>query len=75
MQEVGHGTTSSRTNEEKLENFIITSDLLIMNEDNGIPTFQSTGGRSWIGFTICNNLLAHCTKDLTCGEQVAPTTT
>jgi hypothetical protein len=45
-----------------LEEFIITSDLLLMNEATGIPTFETIRGRSWIDLTLCNNVLAQNTR-------------
>ena len=41
-----------------LEEFMITSNLLIMSEATDIPTFETTRGRSWIDLTLCNNILA-----------------
>ena len=52
-----------------LEEFIITSDLLVMNEANDVPTFETIRGRSWIDLTICNNILAQNTRRWTCGEE------
>ena len=54
---------------KSLEEFIITSDLLLMNEATDIPTFETIGGRSWIDLTLCNNILAQNTKSWTCGEE------
>jgi hypothetical protein len=36
-----------------LEEFIITSNLLLMNEATGIPTFETIRGRSWSDLTLC----------------------
>ena len=52
-----------------LEEFIITSNLLIMNEVTDIPTFETTRGRSWIDLTLCNNMLAQKTSGWTCSEE------
>jgi hypothetical protein len=43
-------TTNQR--EELLEEFIITNNLFIINEYIGIPTFETSGGRSNIDLTI-----------------------
>lgn len=40
-----------------LEEFLIENKLLVMNEDNGRPTFQSNRGASNIDLTICNHTL------------------
>jgi hypothetical protein len=48
---------------------LITSDLLLMNEASGIPTFETIRGRSWIDLTLCNNILAENTGRWTCGEE------
>ena len=52
-----------------LEEFIITSDLLLMNEATGIPTFETIRGRIWIDLTLCNNILAQNTKKWSCREE------
>jgi hypothetical protein len=54
---------------ETLEEFIITSDLLLMNEVTGIPTFKTIRGCSWIDLTLCNNVLAQNTRRWMCGEE------
>jgi len=45
-----------------LEEFIITSYLLLMNEATDIPTFETIRGHSWIYLTLCNNILAQNTR-------------
>jgi hypothetical protein len=41
-----------------LEEYRITSDLLVMNEDSDVPTLESSRGRSWIDLTLCNSTIA-----------------
>jgi len=45
-------------------------DLLIMNVDSDVSTFESSRGRSWIDLTLCNNTLAEKMGGWTCGEEV-----
>ena len=52
-----------------LEEFIITSDLFLINQESDIPTFETLRGRSWIDLTICNNILVQKTRRWTCGEN------
>jgi len=52
-----------------LDEFIITSDLLLMTVASGIPTFETIRGRSWIDLTVCNNILALNTRRWMCGEE------
>jgi len=52
-----------------LKEFIITSDLLLMNETTGIPTFETIRGRIWIDLTLCNNILAQNTRKWSCREE------
>ena len=52
-----------------LEEFIISRDLLIMNEESDIPTFETIRGRSWIDLTICNKTLAQKIAGWSCGEE------
>lgn len=40
-----------------LEEFLIANQLYVMNEDNGLPTFQSSRGSSRVDLTLCNNTL------------------
>jgi hypothetical protein len=49
-----------------LEEFIITSDLVIMNEAIEIPTFETARGHSWIDLTLCNNRIAQNIRRWTC---------
>jgi hypothetical protein len=53
-----------------MEEYIITRDLLIMNGDSDVPTFESSRGRSWIDLTLCNSTLAQKRRGWTCGEEV-----
>jgi hypothetical protein len=61
----------TQTNErgKNLEEYIITSDQFLMNKEIGIPTFQTTRGRSWIDLTLCNNTLAQNLRGWMCGEN------
>ena len=59
----------TNTRGRALEEFIITRDLLIINEANDTPTFETNRGRSWIDLTIFNNILAQKTRGWTCGEE------
>ena len=61
----------TQTNErgKNLGEYIITSDLYLMNEETGIPTFETIQGRSWIDLTLCNNRLAQKLRGWTCGEN------
>jgi len=52
-----------------LEEFIITCDLLIINEVTDIPTFETNRGHSWIDLTLCNNILAQKTRGWMCGKE------
>jgi hypothetical protein len=61
--------TCTNTRERALEEFIITRDLLIINEATDIPTFQTNRGQSWIDLTLSNNILAQKTRGWTCGEE------
>jgi len=59
-----------------LEEYIITRDLLIMNEDSDVPTFESIRGRSWIDLTLCNSTQAQKIEDGRAERKlVAPTIT
>jgi hypothetical protein len=42
---------------KNLEEFIITSDLFLMNEETDTPTFETVRGRSWIDLTLYNNIV------------------
>ena len=57
------------------EEFIITSDLFLRNEETGIPTFETIRGRSWIDLTLCNNILAQNTRRWTADRKKAALTT
>ena len=50
-----------------LEEFIITSDLFLMNEETDCPTFETVRGRSWIYLTLCNNIRAQKIRRWACG--------
>lgn len=54
---------------KKLEEFITTSDLNILNEDNETPTFETVRGQSKIDLTISNNALCHFITGWKCGEK------
>ena len=60
-----HGTQTNQRGKH-LEEFIITSDLILMNEETDIPTFENIRGRSWIDLTLCNNTLAQKTRRWNC---------
>jgi hypothetical protein len=53
-----------------MEEYIIMRDLLIMNVDSDVPTFESSRGCSWIFLTLCNSTLAQKIRGWTCGEEV-----
>ena len=61
--------TSTNQRGKSLLEFIMTSNLLIMNEATDIPRFETSRGRSWIDLTPCNNILAQKTSGWTCGEE------
>jgi hypothetical protein len=63
-----HGTQTNQRG-KNLEDFIINSDLFVMNEETGIPTFETIWGRSWIDLTLCNNILAQKLRGWACGEN------
>ena len=54
---------------KNLEEFIITSYLILMNEETDIPTFETIRGRSWVDMTLRNNAPAQKTIRWTCGEN------
>jgi hypothetical protein len=60
-----HTNARGRTMEE----YIITKDLHILNTENGIPSFETNRGRSWIDLTLCNSKLAPNVRRWTCGEE------
>ena len=57
------------------EEFIITSDLFLSNEETGIRTFETIRGRSWIDLTLWNNILAQNTRRWTADRKKAALTT
>jgi hypothetical protein len=61
--------TCTNTRGRAMEEFIITRDLLIINEVADIPTFETNRGQRWIDLTLGNNILAHKTWGWTCGEE------
>jgi len=61
--------TYTNTRGRALEEFIITRDLLIINEATDIPMFETNRGRSWIDLTLCNNILAQKTRGWMCGKE------
>jgi hypothetical protein len=54
-----------------MEEYIITRDLLIMNVDSDVPTFESSRGCSWIDLILCNSTLAKKIRGWMCGEEVS----
>jgi hypothetical protein len=52
-----------------MEEFIITRDLLIVNKETGILSFENNRGGSWIDLTLCNRKLAQKTRRWTCSEE------
>ena len=44
--------THTKARGRAMEEYIMTRDLLIMNVDSDVPTFESTRGRSWIDLTL-----------------------
>jgi hypothetical protein len=52
-----------------LEDFIITRDILLMNVETSIPTFETIRGHNWIDLTLCNSILAQKTSGWTCGDK------
>ena len=52
-----------------LEDFVTTSELFLMNEPTGIPTFETIRGRSWIDLTLCNGKIAATITDWTNGKD------
>jgi hypothetical protein len=51
-----------------MEEFIITSILLLMNEPADIPTSETIRCRSWTDLTICNIVPTQNTRRWPCGE-------
>ena len=58
--------TCTNTRGRALKEFIITTDLLIINEETDIPMFKNNRGWSWIDITLGNNILAQKTRGWTC---------
>jgi hypothetical protein len=54
---------------KSLEEYILTRDLFLKNEDTSTPTFETMRGRSWIDLTLCNNPMVQKTSGWTCGEE------
>lgn len=52
-----------------LEEFLTTSTLHIINENTGIPTFETRRAKSWIDLTITNNTLLKRITNWKCGEE------
>jgi hypothetical protein len=52
-----------------MEKFLVTRDLLIINEATEMLTFETNRGRSRIDLTLSNNILAPKTMGWTCGEE------
>jgi hypothetical protein len=59
----------TNTRGRALEELIISRDMLIINEESDIPTFETIRRRSWIDFIICNKTLAQKTIGLSCCEE------
>ena len=59
----------TNTRGRALEEFIISRDLFIIDEDSDIPTFETNRGCSWIDLTIGNNVLAQKTRGWSCGDE------
>jgi hypothetical protein len=59
----------TNTRGRALEELIISRDLLIINEESDIPTFETITGHSWIDLTIFNKILAQNTRGWSCGEE------
>lgn len=59
------------TNErgKKLEEFITINSLHIVNENIGVPTFETVNGRSWVDLTVVNNKLLRDIREWTTGEE------
>jgi len=55
----------------EVEDFILTRDLLILNVDSDVPTFEGSKGHNWIDLTLCNSTLAQKMRGWTCGEEVS----
>mgnify|MGYP003623280371 CR=1 FL=1 len=51
------------------EEFLLTNNLYLANENTGIPTFESTRGRSWIDLTLSNGILAKKIRNWSCGLE------
>jgi hypothetical protein len=63
--------TNTNARGRAMEDYIITRDLLVMNMDSDVPTFESSRGRSWIDLTLCSSKLAQKIRSWTCGEEVS----
>jgi len=59
----------TNTRGRALEEFIISRDLIIINEATDIPTFGTNRGFSWIDLTLCNKTLAQKIRGCSCGEE------
>ena len=61
----------NKTNQrgKKLEEFITTRNLLIINEDEGVPTFETRRAQSWIDLTISTPNLIHSILEWTSGGE------
>lgn len=63
-----HDTVTNRRG-EILEDFLLTSNLYVMNENVAAPTFETIRGKSRIDLTICNSLILGYFEDWRCGEE------
>jgi len=61
----------TNTRGRELEECIIKRDVLLLNVDSNVPTFESNKGYSWIDLTLCNSTLALKIRSWTCGEEVS----
>jgi hypothetical protein len=69
MLVLNYGLTSTKNASGRTMEYIITRDLLILNKENGIPSFETNSGCSWIDLTLCTSKLAQKTRRWTCGEE------
>ena len=53
----------------KMEDFLITHDLHLINIDNGVPTFETNRGRSRVDLTLATGSLSRYINKWTIGEQ------
>ncbi|KAJ4438366.1 hypothetical protein ANN_14308 [Periplaneta americana] len=63
-----HDTVTNRRG-EILEDFLLTNNLYVMNENVAAPTFETIRGKSRIDLTICDSLILGYFEDWRCGEE------